>query len=235
MNNVVTDTVKLSKHTLSVLKNFSSLNSNILIRTGNLINTITPAKNVVAQAKVEENFPVEFGVWDLNKFLGTISLFHDPEFCFGEKAVTIKGNNNATVSYYYSEPRLLTTLTKEIKMPETVVHFELSEETFNDIQKAASVLQLPDLCIQSNDEKGTIELVVLEKKSSTTNNYLITVGENPDLNSSFKFYLKVENLKILPGDYSVSVSKNVVSKFENKNCDLIYYIALETDSKHVKD
>jgi len=208
---------KLSQHTLSVLKNFSSLNSNLLVKQGNVINTITPAKNVVAQAVVDETFDVEFGIWDLNKFLGTVSLFNDPEFAFNEKSMEISGNGS-TVNYYYSEPRLLTVLDREIKMPDTAVSFTLKESTFNELQRAAAVLQLQNLSIRSTSN-GEIELVILDKKSPTTN-------------ATFDFNLHVDNLKMLPGDYDIEICRSVVSKFTNTNCDLVYYIALEPDSTY---
>jgi len=220
--------VKLSKETLSILKNFSAHNSNLLVKPGNEINTITPAKNVVAKATVQEDFPVEFGIWDLNKFLGTISLFNDPEFIFDEKCVYIEGEGGAKVAYYYSEPRLLSTLTKDVKMPDTVVHFSITEDNFVSLQRAASVLQLPDLCVRSNDN-NEIELVVLEKKNATSNQFALVVGDN-ESGCSFEFYLKMENIRLLGGDYDVSVSKSVVSKFSHQTSDLVYYIALENDS-----
>lgn len=220
---------KLSQHTLSVLKNFSSLNSNLLVKQGNVINTITPAKNVVAQAVVDETFDVEFGIWDLNKFLGTVSLFDDPEFTFNEKSMEISGNGS-NVNYYYSEPRLLTVLDREIKMPETAVSFTLKESTFNELQRAAAVLQLQNLSIRSTDD-GNIELVILDKKSPTTNTFSKIVGENVS-GASFDFNLHVDNLKMLPGDYDIEICRSVVSKFSDKSCDLVYYIALEPDSTY---
>jgi len=224
--------MKLSKHTLSVLKNFSSLNSNLLVKPGKVIKTVTPAKNVAVEAEVMEVFPVEFGIWDLNKFLGTVSLFEDPEFEFNENCVYVSGKGNARVAYYYSEPKLLTTFDKEIKIPETVIHFNLPEETFNALQRAASVLQLPDLCVRSTND-GEIELSVLDKKYSTTNKFTIQVGEN-DTGSNFVFYFKIENLKLLTGDYSVSICESVVSMFQHKEHNITYYVALETDS-HYED
>ena len=140
-----TTSVKISKETLSVLKNFSQLNSNILVRPGNVISTVTPAKNVMAEATIGENFEVEFGIWDLNKFLGTVSLFDSPSFDFSEKSVRISGNNGSAVTYYYSEPSLLTVVNKKVQMPETVISFEFTESMFSDLQRAASVLQLPDI------------------------------------------------------------------------------------------
>ena len=103
-------TMKLSKNTLDILKNFSTINSNILVEPGNVIKTVSPVKNVMSQATVKEKFDCQFGIWDLGKFLGTISLFEDPDFSFDDKHVTISGSNGTKVTYYYSEPKLLTTL-----------------------------------------------------------------------------------------------------------------------------
>ena len=96
--------MKFSKNTFEILKNFSNINSNILIKPGNKLCTITPAKNVMAEAEVEEEFETEFGIWDLSKFLGTISLFDDPDFEFSEKYVMIRSATGSCVKYYYSEP-----------------------------------------------------------------------------------------------------------------------------------
>ena len=200
-----------------------------MVKPGNIINTITPAKNVVAEAKVKESFDVEFGIWDLNKFLGTVSLFDNPDFIFGEKSVTISGNGS-TVNYYYSEPRLLTVLDRDIRMPESVVYFTLAEGTFSELQRASSILQLENLSIRSTED-GHIELVLLDKKSPTTNTFSKIVGENAS-GVSFDYYMRMDNLRMLSGDYSVEICKSVVSKFTNQNCDLVYYVALEPDSKY---
>lgn len=111
-------TVTFSKNTLAILKNFSSLNSNLLVKEGNVIKTITPSKNGMAVATVDETFDTEFGIWDLNKFLGVISLFNNPSFAFGDKSVKIKNGGSSVVNYYYSEPRLLTVPTKDVVMPD---------------------------------------------------------------------------------------------------------------------
>jgi len=148
VNNMTTMTkneITLSKTTLSVLKNFSTLNSNILVKPGNVLRTITPSKNGMAEVTIEETFDVEFGIWDLSKFLGVISLFSAPKFEFGEKSVVIHGGNGSRVTYFYSEPRLLTTPTKNVNMPSISLSVDITEKTFAELQKASSVLQLPDL------------------------------------------------------------------------------------------
>ena len=224
-----TTSVKISKETLSVLKNFSQLNSNLLVKQGNMINTITGAKNVMAEATIEENFEVEFGIWDLNKFLGTVSLFDSPSFEFGEKSVRISGNNGSAVTYYYSEPSLLTVVNKKVQMPETVISFEFTESMFSDLQRAASVLQLPDMSIRS--EGGEIVAVALDKKDPTSNNYTVVLDDYRS-DASFNFNFKIDNMKMLAGDYQVDICESVVSSFTNKNVDVKYWIALETDSTY---
>jgi len=220
----------LSSRTLEILKNFSTINSNILVKPGNVLSTISPIKNVMAEATVEEDFDTEFGIWDLSKFLGTISLFNKPEFIFNEKYVVVKDENSTSeVVYYYSEPRLLTTVNKKINMPDAVVNCTLTQSVFNDILRAASVLQVSDIAIRSKG--GDIEIVALDKSDSTTNNYSVVIGNNPD-DSDFTFFFKAENLKMLPGDYDIDISDKIVSRFKKVNDDLTYWVALESDSTY---
>jgi len=221
--------LSISRRTLDLLKNFSTINSNIMIRPGNKITTISSVKNIMAEAEVEETFDTEFGIWDLSRFLGTISLFENPELIFDDKYMTITGNNGASVKYFYCEPKLLTTVNKEIKMPEVVVNFTLTEKAFADIQRAASVLQLSDISVRSNGDD--IEMVAQNKGDATSNHYAIKVGEMGD-SDSFEFFFKAENLKMLPADYDVELTESVVAKFENTSTDLRYWIALESDSKY---
>tara|TARA_Y100000034_G_scaffold65347_1_gene78996 strand:- start:139 stop:828 length:690 start_codon:yes stop_codon:yes gene_type:complete len=221
--------LKISKQTIELLKNFASINSNILVRPGNKIKTISNYKNVLAEATVEESFDIEFGIWDLNKFLGTISLFESPTFEFNQKNVIIEGENGATVVYYYSEPKLLTTVNKELKMPEAVVQCEIKEEDFKEIQRAAGVLQLPDLKISSEGDK--INLTVHDRKDPSSNSWTFEVGDNTE-DADFSFLFKVENMKMLSGDYNIEICKNSVAKFNNKAIDLSYWVAMEPDSTY---
>ena len=219
----------ITNNTLEILKNFASIISNIRVKEGNVLSTISPVKNVMAEATITETFDTQFGIWDLNKFLGTVSLFDSPEFLFEENFVTISSNkNNSSVKYYYSEPSLLTTVNRQINMPDSVVDCTITEKTFNDITKAASVLQVGDIAIRSNANE--LEIVALDKKDSTSNSYSITLGDLPHGDHDFCFYFKAENLKMLPGDYDVSITEKVVSQFTNTNLSLKYWVALESDS-----
>ena len=223
------NTVKLSRNTFDILKNFATINTNLLVETGNVIKTLSPMKNIMAEATVLEDFDIPFGIWDLNKFLGTISLFDKPELEFEEKYVTINGAGGASVRYHYSDPSLLLTSTKTLNMPEPVVTFELTQKQFNEIQKAAAVLQVPDICVRNAGE--ILQLVALDKADRGSNSYSIDLGEL-ETSEDFEFYFRVENLKILPGDYQVSITEKIVSEFNHKSVDLKYFIAMESDSHY---
>ena len=219
--------VTFTKNTLSILKNFSSLNSNLLVKPGKVIKTITPSKNGMAIATVEEDFPVEFGIWDLNKFLGVVSLFNAPNFEFGAKSMKIKNGGSSVVNYYYSERRLLSVPTKDVVMPEINVSITLTEKQFSELQKAASVMQLPDMSFTS--DSGKIVAMVSDLGDPTSNTYKVVVEENYD-GEYFLFNFKMENIKILPGDYKVNFAKNVVGEFVNKNISLTYWFAMEANT-----
>lgn len=224
--------MQISRETLSILKNFRDLNSNILISPGNIIKTLTPAKNVMATAVVEEDFPVEFGIWDLTSFLGTVSLFDDPDFEFHDKHVVIKNNSSSRVKYYYSEPTLLTVPTKDVMMPDTVVSIDMSEDMFNELKKAASVLGLSNLSFVC-DGSG-VKATLCDKKNTTNNTYSIDVqGATFNENARFNFDFNIENLRFIPGSYTMNIAEKVVSEFTNSNgIDITYWVALEGTSSY---
>lgn len=220
----------LSTDTLEVLKNFASINSNILVKPGNKLTTVSPVKNVMAEAVIDETFETEFGIWDLNKFLGVVSLFKSPTLTFEDKYVVIE-ENGASVQYMFSDPSLLTTVNREIKMPETVLSFTWNPKTFGELMKAASVMQLPDFCIRSSDH-DEVEAVVLDKADASSNHYSIILDNATWKGNAFEFFFKVENIKILPGEYTVNITEKVVSEFIHTKRDIKYYIALESDSTY---
>jgi hypothetical protein len=221
-------TVNLSKNTFSILKNFATLNSNLLVKPGNVIKTITPSKNGMAVASVEETFDTEFGIWDLNKFLGVVSLFNNPNFTFGEKSVKIKNGGDSVVNYYYSEPRLLSVPTKDVNMPPVDLSIELTEKNFLELQKASSVMQLPDLIFTSDDDN--IIVMVSDISDPTSNSYKITLANSESPVPEFMFHFKMENIKILQGDYKINFANNIVGEFVNKNIPLKYWFAMEANT-----
>ena len=120
--------MKLSEHTISVLKNFASINQNLVIREGSELQTMSAMKNIVARSGVEENFPKEMAIYDLNEFLAALSLFSSPVLEFDEQYVTIKEESNPTNSlkYFYSDPSVVQSPSKTITMPSEDITFELT-------------------------------------------------------------------------------------------------------------
>jgi hypothetical protein len=220
--------MKLSDKTLSLLKNFSSINQSLLFKSGDKIRTISVMKNIFAEATITETIPKNFGIYDLNQFLSGISLHSDPEIIFNnESHLVIKGGGNTT-KYYFADPSIIVSPPeKEISLPSEDVCFQLISEQLDKLIKAAGVYQLPDLTAIGDGK--TINLLVRDKENSTSNEFSINVGET---NSVFKFNFKVENIKIVPGKYEVVISAPKMARFANSAIDLRYYIALEPDSTY---
>ena len=223
--------MKLSNHTTSVLKNFATINQNLVIKEGNEMTTMSAMKNIVARATVEETFPQEIAIYDLNEFLGALSLFTNPILDFSDSYVMITEENNPStkMKYFYSDPSVVTSPSKMITMPSVDVTFEINSDVLNQLKRAASVIQAPDLCLRKKDGKTT--MTVSDKKNDTANDYSIEVSTK-DSAKSFEFYYKVENLKLLPGNYDVSVSSKNISHFKSKTNDVEYWIALEPESTY---
>ena len=218
--------MKLSDKTISLLKNFSSINQSILFKEGNKLRTISVMKNILAEATVSEEFAKDFGVYDLNQFLNGLSLHKSPELDFKNDGYVVIREGKMRSKYFFADPNVIVTPPeKDITLPSEDVCFEVSTEQLDKLLKAAAVYQLPD--ISAVGEGGVIKLVVRDKKNDTSNDFAIVVGETED---QFSFNFKVENIKVLPGTYEVVVSKKLLSRFVSKNHDLTYYIALEPDS-----
>ena len=220
--------MKLSDKTLSVLKNFSSINQSILFKQGSKLRTISVMKNILAEAVVEEEFPKDFGIYDLNQFLNGLSLHRNPELDFTNDGYVVIREGKMRSKYFFADPSIIVVPPdKDIALPSEDVCFELSTEQLDKLLKAAAIYQLPD--ISAVGEAGVVKLVVSDKKNDTSNDFSIVVGET---DSEFAFNFKVENIKILPGTYEVVVSKKLLSRFQSKNHDLCYHIALEPDSTY---
>jgi hypothetical protein len=218
--------MKISNETLNVLKNFSTINSSLVVKAGSVIRTVSPVKNILAEYTCTETFEQDFALYDLNEFLGGLTLFKDPEFVFDNPSYLTIKSGRSKVKYFFSDPSLITSPSdKQIPMDGDNVEFELSEEVLSSLLKAANVYQLKDLSLISDE--GKINLVVRNKDNDTSNNFSATVGET---DSDFVFNFKIENIKIIPDVYKVLVSPQNVSQFISSKYNLQYWIALEPDS-----
>ena len=218
--------MKLSDSTLSLLKNFSTINQSILFKQGTRLRTISVMKNILAEATIAEEFPKDFGIYDLNQYLNGLALHNNPELNFEADNYVVIKEGRSRSKYFFADPSvIITPPEKSIDLPSEDVTFDLSTDQLDKLLKAAAIYQLPDLAVVGGN--GVVKVVVRDKKNDTSNDFAITVGET---DATFSFNFKVENIKILPGTYSVVVSQKLLSRFTNKNQDLVYYIALEPDS-----
>lgn len=218
--------MKLSDNTLTILKNFAGINNSILVKRGNRLRTISVAKNILAEAEISEDFPRDFAIYDLNQFLNGISLHQDPDLDFSEESYLSIREGRRRVKYFFADPNVIVSPPdKEITFPSEDICFQLEGSSLEKLVKAASVYQLPDMSAIGGS--GVVRLVVRDKKNDTSNEYSIVVGETDE---EFVLNFKVENIRIIPGNYDVVISKKLLSHFTNTKYNLSYWIALEPDS-----
>ena len=229
--------MKISEQTQQILKNFASINQSLLLKPGQRVSTMSVMRNILASADVEEDFPFEFGIYDLPRFLGNLSVYPDLEF--NEKFV-LMSNGTKTYKFMASDPGIIVHPTTTFKMdgsvndpedakdaPEPDIEVVLTDTTLSTIRKVASINGLPDYALQTDN--GTINFVALDKKSDTTDIAKEPVGKS---NVNFNMYFRAENLKFLEGDYNVGVSKYKISTFRHQTQRIQYWVTLEQDSEY---
>ena len=207
--------MKISSDTINILKNFSGINANLVFKPGGQLKTLSEAKTIMATASTKEDFPVEFGVYDLNEFLSLFSLMEQPSLEFSDKFLTMS-DGSQKIKYFYSEIDILTQPTKDINMPECEVLLDISAENMDKIRKAAAVLGHSELAFTCTGEDVTAS--VFNEKDATANS------------NTFNYVFSISNLKMLHGDYKVSISSKLISNWKNETNPLDYFIALEKSS-----
>jgi hypothetical protein len=220
--------MNLSSDTVAVLKNFSDINQNILVKPGKTVQTISTMKNILAEAEVNEEFGSEFAIYDLPEFLRSIDLFDSPTLKFnGGSNVTIaEEKTKQNIKYFFADKSVIVAPTKTITMPDKFVTFTFKKESFGKLMKAATTLNLPDVAVIGSGK--SIQMIATDKKNKSSNEYSIDVGES---DKTFKAYFKVENFKMISDDYDVAISSQKISHFVNRNKKVQYWIALEPDSE----
>ena len=221
--------MKLSDQTLEVLKNFSDINTNILVKPGSELSTISTMKNILAKATITESFDKQFAVYDLSELLGIVSAIEKPDVDISnEKFMTIGSTGSKSkAKYYYSDESVVNKKQKDVVMPDADVNFQLKDEILSKLLKMAAIMKLPDLSLVG--VKGQDVILKVHDKKNSANSYEEFVGT--EASADFTFNFKIENLKIIPGDYDVAVSSKSISHFKNKVKPIEYWIALEPDSK----
>jgi len=225
--------MKLSKETISVLKNFSAIQPNLVVKPGSTISTLADAKNIVAEATVKETFPQEFGIYNLNEFINALSLVEEPELDFSENHVNITGKDGSKVKYHFADPSILTKKEKEIAMPPSELRVVLTDDQINTIRRAAGALGQSVLSFTIEDDDCIAR--VKDPNNASANSFSLVVGSgmsetyNEDFRNAIDFQFLIANLKLLPGAYNIDISSKLISTWSGN--DVNYFIALEKTSK----
>jgi len=218
--------MKLSEATTTVLKNFSDINQNILVKQGNKLNTMSTMKNIIGEAQIEESFEREFGIYDLNEFLGVMSLGKDPDLLFEDDSFVKVKSGNSTTKYFFSDPSILVTTPESFTPPETDCTFSISQDELTAVHKACAVLQLPDVVIRNEDDVAVI--IATDLKNTTSHEHRIEL--NP-IDFPANFHFKIDNLKMIGGGYDMSIASDKnVSRWTHQTKEIQYWIALEATS-----
>lgn len=213
--------MKLSSDTIAVLKNFTQINQNLQFKAGNVIKTKSRASEIFATAKIDTEFPQDFAIYELGRFIQVLGLFEDPDLEFTENAVHIKDKRNK-VTYMFADPSLISAADydKEITFPDTLAEFQLKQDDLAKLQKAAGVLGQQNITIVGKG--GDLSIMVHDKKNSSSDKFVLSMGETT---VDFEVDLNLKTLQFIPGDYNVTVTEKVVCKFDNINEDISYLVA----------
>ena len=230
--------MKLSETTQNILKNYSTINQSIYLKKGSRLSTISVMRNILAATDVSEEFPVDFCIYDLGKFLNLLKIY--PELDFHEKYVMMS-NGEKTYKFMAAEPSIIvfTENTFEMdnsdnnpkgskKSPAWDINVKLPTKTLNEAIQVASISGLPDFALTSRGD-SIVYFGTLDKKDDTSNISEEPVGEHDE---KFTMYFRTENLKLIEGDYDVGISKNKISTFRHQKLPIQYWITLEQDSTY---
>lgn len=214
--------MNFSDNTLSILKNFSGINPSLIFKPGKVLRTISPQKTVMAAAIIDEDIGSSAAVYDLSRFLSTLSLFETPDVQFGENKFTIQSGRSRVNYTYASESMIITPPDKDITVPSPEAVFNIGWTDIQNVIRAAGVLQLGEIAFKSDGK--TISLSAVDSKNPTADNYSVDVSDGNG--QTFNMIIKVENLRLIQADYIVSLSSKGMAHFKSDKVQ--YWIALES-------
>ena len=216
--------MKLSKQTVEILKNFSTINSNIVIKPGNKISTVSSTKDILAEFESEDTFDKEVSIFNLNELLGAYDTFKEPEILLDDKFLTIKQGKQQIV-YVYHDKKLLVSPTKDLTMPPTQIKLSLSNDLLSRIRKISSIFSVEDMAIVGDGK--TISVKVFDKKNPTSN--VFNVDLDIKTKDTFNINFKIEKLRLFASNYDVEITSRI-SKWTSDSIKLVVFVAVESDS-----
>lgn len=219
--------MKLTQDTLTILKNYQSINPGIVFKKGNVVQTISPQKVIVSEAEIQgDSFDRDFGIYDLGSLLSILSLAgEEPEIILDEKFLSIIARDGrAKIKYRYTDTSLIvTTPDKKLNLPSKDVTFNLSQDDLTWLLRSTAILQLPHVAIESDGAKVYISAFDANNDAAHEQKLEIQNGNGV----KYRLIIRSEYLKLLSTDYSVTASKSGIALFEGVNRKIKYWIAIE--------
>jgi hypothetical protein len=227
--------MKITEETMKILKNFATINPSILIRKGSMLATQSIPGNILAEVTVKEDFPCEFALYDLVEFLNTLKLFSTPvlDFTTHEDNYLIiyeEDSPSIKVKYTFGNKDHIKFPKKRPVLPSTEVTFNFEMTTLDSILKAANVMQLPNMSVLPGKDIYEVSISVSDAKDKSSNKFSFGADGTYPEGVIFNLIFKMDTFKMLPNDYTVSISKNRLAAFESDSVD--YYIGLDVSSTY---
>lgn len=216
--------MKLSNETLSVLKNFATINEGIKFKQGTTLTTVSGSKTVLAEAELKDDFPQDFCVYDLNEFLSVHSLFKDKvEIDFEDKNIVFRNGSKKIKYRMAAEDTIVSAPSKRLTLPTEDVKFTLTDEDYHWIMDTAKVLGSPNIAVKSDGDK--IEVVTFDVDNDAAHDNSLQIGDGNG--KKYKMVFKTDNFKMVPGTYEVTISFKGITHFKNTKENIQYWIASE--------
>ena len=225
--------MKLSNETIAMLKSFASINSQVVLNPGNVVKTMSESKTILATTTIAEDIPAQIGIYDLHEFLGAVGMFEEPELTFDDQHKSVRiSQGRQSINYFFSEPSILTSPSKDVVMPSTEVAFSLTQDIMGSIRKAASALGINTAVITGKPNENTATIVVTEVTDATSNSFEIELDDCTRQEEGFRLIFNIANWKFVNGDYDVAITKKLISHFKNTKDPVEYWVALEKNSTY---
>lgn len=231
--------MKLSKSTIDIIKNFSTINQGMLFKPGKQLKTVSPKKNILAVANIEDNIEGEFAIYDLNQFLSVVSLTDENSFNIEgdnlliSKSVEIQDNKKADISVVFRSAQknmIVSPPEKDIQFPEPEIHLHMSEKVIDMMYRYASVLGSPHVGFESDGK----DVYLSGFDSTGAKSHMSKIRFADGNGDTFSLCFSLENLRLFPGDYDLHISSKGVSHWKNKTVDVEYWITVNPGSTYQK-
>jgi hypothetical protein len=221
--------MKLSENTLAVLKNCSAIekssdHKSMVLKAGNRQLHINSGKDILIDAILDEEIPVEYGIYDIDHFLSNIRLLggKDADLSFEDKKVVITGTNGFKVDYYGCDVSLLSQIKKSVENFQPDVSFIFRNTSYQDLIRISSINSFNRVSFIGDDEG-----LRMESFNETSNNVATLKLDNTKFEPSFSANFKLDSLTLIPVDYNVEINFQGISRFTSLDGKIKYYIMLQ--------